>query len=50
MYSGILMNRQYFYGTPFTVMTDHATLPSLYNTRRPTLHRVNAREDNCPPT
>ena len=38
--SGVKMNRQYLYGTEFTVMTDHIALPSLYNTTRPTPHRV----------
>ena len=40
IYSGIKMNKQYLYGTPFTVMTDHSALPSLYNTNRPAPHRV----------
>ena len=40
IYSGVKMNRQYLYGTNFTVMTDHSALPSLYNTTRPAPHRV----------
>ena len=40
IYSGVKMQRQYLYGTEFTVMTDHASLPSLYNTTRPAPHRV----------
>ena len=34
------MQKQYLYGTEFTVMTDYASLPSLYNTTRPVPHRV----------
>ena len=40
IYSGVKMNNQYLYGTSFMVMTDHASLPSLYNTTRPAPHRV----------
>ena len=40
IYSGIKMNRQYLYGTLFTVMTDHSVFPSQYNTTRSTPHRV----------
>ena len=41
IYSGVLMNRRYLFGTPFTVMTDHASLPAIYNnTGRPAPHRV----------
>ena len=40
IYSGVKMNWQYLYGTQFTVMTDHAARPSLYNTTRPAPHRV----------
>ena len=40
IYSGVLMNRQYLYGTLFTVRTDHSALPGLYSTRRPAPHMV----------
>ena len=40
IYSGILMNRQYLYRTPFTVMTNNSALPGLYNSRRQASHRV----------
>ena len=41
IYSGVLMNRKYVLGTPFTVMSDHSALPALYNnTGRPAPHRV----------
>ena len=40
IYSGIKMNQQYLYGTPFTVMTDHSALPNLYNTNRQAPTRV----------
>ena len=40
IYSGIKLNQQYLYGTPFTVMTDHSALPSLYNTNRQAPTRV----------
>ena len=31
IYAGIIMNKDYLYGTEFTVMTDHEALPTLYN-------------------
>ena len=31
IYSGILMNRKYLMGAPFTTMTDHSSLPAMYN-------------------
>ena len=40
IYSRLKMNWQYLYGMSFTVMTDHSSLPSLYNTTRPAPHRV----------
>ena len=40
VYSGLQMNRQYLYGMDFTLMTDHSTLPSLYNSNRPAPHQV----------
>ena len=40
IYSGVLMNKRYLFGAPFTVMTDHSSLPTLYNSRRPAPHRV----------
>ena len=40
IYSGVLMNCQYLYGTLFTVMTDDSALPGLYSTRRPAPHMV----------
>lgn len=41
IYNGILMNRKYLYGAPFVVMTDHFSLPSLYNSmNRPVPHQV----------
>ena len=41
IYSGVLMNRKYLLGAPFTVMTDHSSLPSMYNSpSRPAPHRV----------
>ena len=41
IYSGVLMNRKYLMGAPFTTMTDHSSLPAMYNCpSRPAPHRV----------
>ena len=41
IYSGVLMNRKYLLGAPFTVMTDNSALPGMYNSpARPAPHRV----------
>ena len=36
IYSGILTNKMYLYGIPFTVITDHKPLPPLYNSYKKT--------------